>query len=187
MTPSGLPAWTRTASHTQYGGDLNKRNFQSQGVINAQTDVGAEEIARLAADLEACVRTAAFAVITLTATNDGGLVAPTVNAVLLMSGIRATSYPGAAAPSGFPSCATIGAGHYQLTFASSYSDAYGVAGSVNLIGGTGSVLASTMAVPTIIASDANADGINETVDVYVWDSSGVALANQTVLFDLFNT
>jgi hypothetical protein len=46
-----------------------------------------------------------------------------------MLGRRLTSYEGNAAPSGFPSASRNGNGDVTFTFASSYQDPYGIAGS----------------------------------------------------------
>jgi hypothetical protein len=128
IVPAGLPAWTRTGIHTQYGGDVNKRNILSQGVIDAQTDVGADEFARLAADLEAIVRTAPFAVITY-ACNDTSPNPPTIFTVFGMIGVNYTYYLGTSPPTGFPSAARNGNDDVTFTFASSYQDPYAVAGT----------------------------------------------------------
>lgn len=126
-TPTGLPAWTRTADHTIYGGHLDKQNYLSQGVVNPRTDVSAEEFVRFCEDLAACVRTAPFAIITYTC-NDTSPAAPTIHSVYMMTGVRTTSYEGDAAPTGFPSAARDSNGVVTFTFASSYNDAYSVAG-----------------------------------------------------------
>ena len=131
ITPNGQPPWTRTASHTNYGGHVNKRNYLSRGKIDSLTDVGAEEICRIAADLEAISRTAPFATVTFLC-NDSSPAAPTIESVLMMTGVRASSYAGGSAPAGFPSAARNGNGDVTFTFASSYSDAYGVAGAFAL-------------------------------------------------------
>ena len=70
ITPAGSPPWVRNADHATYGGNLDKRNFQGQGIINAQTDVGAEQFVRLCTDLAAAVRTAPFGIFVCTP-NDG--------------------------------------------------------------------------------------------------------------------
>lgn len=126
MTPSGLPAWSRTSSHVFYGGDTDKRNLLSQGVIDPTTDVSATELARLAADMEAIVRTMPFMVITYL-NNDSSPAAPTIEVVYIMTGVRTTSYAGDAAPAGFPSAARNGTGDVTFTLDSSYSDPYSVA------------------------------------------------------------
>jgi hypothetical protein len=127
-TPQGLPAWSRAADHTSYGGHLQKQNYQSVGVVNPRTDLGAEALCRLAADLEAVVRTAEFLVLTYL-NNDGSPAAPTIESVYMMTGVRTVPYAGDSAPTGFPSAARNGTGDVTFTLASSYADAYGVSQS----------------------------------------------------------
>lgn len=124
-TPTGAPAWSRTASHDLYGGNVDKENYQSQGVTNAKTDVGAEAFVRACADLAAVVRTAAFSRLKVTC-NDAGPGAPVIECIHQMTGVRITSYVGDAAPSGFPSGARNGNGDVTITWAASYADPYGV-------------------------------------------------------------
>lgn len=128
MTPNGTPAWTRQTSHTDYGGNANKANYASQGVVDPLTDVGAEAICAIARDLTADTRTAEFAVITFLC-NDASPAAPTIESVYMMTGVRTTSYAGGSPPTGFPSAARNGNGDVTFTFASSYTDDYGVSGS----------------------------------------------------------
>lgn len=128
MTPTGSPAWTRTASHLYYGGDPNKRNLLSVGVVDAQTDISAEQFARMVADLEALMNTAPFAVITYV-NNDSSPAAPTILSAKLMTGVTATSYAGNAPPAGFPSAVRNAPGDVTFTFASSYTDPFGVSGA----------------------------------------------------------
>lgn len=131
ITPNGYPAWLRTAAHTDYGGHTDKRNWMSQGVVNGRTDVGAEAFARMVADLAAVARVAPFATLRVQC-NDTSPAAPTILVCHQMTGIRETSYAGDAAPAGFPSAARNGNGDVTLTWASSYTDPYGVSGAVNI-------------------------------------------------------
>lgn len=126
--PNGAPAWTRQASHTDYGGDTNKANFASQGVVDPFTDVGAQALCAIARDLEACARTAEFCELTYLCA-DASPAAPTIESVYMMTGVRTTSYLGSSAPAGFPSAARNGNGDVTFTFASSYTDPYSVAGA----------------------------------------------------------
>jgi hypothetical protein len=126
ITPAGAPAWSRAADHTDYGGHINKRNYQSQGAVNPETDITAEQVTRTAADLAAVTRVAPFAVLTITTQDPGP---PSVDSVRLMTGALATAYAGDAAPSGYPSAALTGTDETTVTFASSYSDEYSVAAS----------------------------------------------------------
>lgn len=128
ITPTGAPPWTRQTSHTDYGGNLNKRNYMGQGVVNSLTDVGAEDFSRMCSDMAAVARTAAMWVITYLC-NDSSPAAPTIEIADGMTGVRLVSYAGDAAPSGFPSAARNGNGDVTFTFAASYNDDYGVAGA----------------------------------------------------------
>lgn len=130
-TPTGAPAWSRTASHDIYGGDVDKENLQSIGATNAKTDVGADAFVRACADLAADTRTAAFSKLLITC-NDSVPGAPTIQCVHQMTGVRLTSYVGDAAPSGFPSASRNGNGDVTVTWAASYSDPYGVSEATNI-------------------------------------------------------
>ncbi len=121
MIPAGVPAWVRTGSHLDYGGHVNKVDFQGQGVVNALTDVGAAQFCRLASDLAAATRTAPFCVLSAVGT--------AVVRARLMTGVQTGDYTGSSPPAGFPSVVESPAGTYSITFASSYSDEYGVSGS----------------------------------------------------------
>lgn len=175
IVPSGSPIWTRAAVHTQYGGDVNKRNLLSVGVVDAQTDVGAEQLARLVADMEAIARTAPFLIINYT-NNDTAPAAPTVNTVYMMTGVNTTTYAGNAPPLGFPSGARNGTGDVTFTLSASYSDPYGAAGAFTI----------RHAIATIYGNNANARNVtyevptSSTVRVHVFDQTGAAVGNDRV-------
>lgn len=171
-TPSGSPAWVRTADHTDYGGHTSKVNWHGQGLVNARTDVGAESIMRLAADLAAVVRTAPLCTITLLC-NDGVPAAPTIESVELMTGVRFVSYAGDSAPTGFPSGARNGNGDVTLTIPSSLTDDYSVSGSVSIIGATPTVQSASDGNATYTIPTAN------TIRVFAW-SGGAALADARI-------
>ena len=128
ITPTGAPAWTRQTSHVDYGGNVLKRNYMGGGVVNALTDVGAEDFCRMCSDLASVARTAAVWVITYVC-SDAAPAAPTIEVANGMTGVRLVSYVGSAAPTGFPSAARNGNGDVTFTFAATYSDDYGVAGA----------------------------------------------------------
>lgn len=179
ITPEGLPAWTRTASHTQYGGRLDKQNYQNTGCINAQTDVGAEHLCRMASDLAAVVRTAPFAVLRVLC-DDTTPGAPIIESAYLMTGVRVTSYVGDSAPTGFPSAERNGDGDVTFTFDSSYDDEYGVSGGF-AIGHVEVTAHNTAASPAYVATP-EADG--QTVRIRVVrgdDGSAVADARFTLV------
>jgi hypothetical protein len=168
--PTGLPAWTRSADYLQYGGDPNKANYQSQGVVNPRTDVGAEGFSRLVADVAAVVRTAEFATMQVLC-NDSVAGAPTIENCRLMTGATASSYLGSAPPTGFPSASRNGNGDVTITFSVSYSDEYGVTGTLlvkepiaSFVGTSGGV-----ASPDLVSSS--------VVRVRCFNLSAVAISN----------
>lgn len=172
ITPTGNPAWTRSVSHEDYGGSVNKQNYQSIGVVNARTDVGAEGFSRQVSDQAAAVRTAEMGVFTYL-NNDTGTDPPTIEAALLMTGIAANSYEGDAPPTGFPSAARNGDGDVTFTFAASHTDEYGVAAAWAPTQCTVSCYGSTFA-------DATYEISGQTVRVRVFDAAGAAETDRRV-------
>lgn len=173
VTPTGYPAWQRSSDHTVYGGHTDKTNYQSAGLVNGQTDVGAEAICRIAADLEAVHRTAAFCELRFLC-NDSSPAAPTIEFVNQMTGIRSTSYAGASPPAGFPSAARNGNGDVTLTWASSYNDPYGVAGTVNIVHGIPSLHGATPGDVTVDILTAT------TVRLRATNAAGAAIADARI-------
>jgi len=162
----------RTIAIGHYGGHSSKENYLSRGAIDPLTDIAAEEVCRMTADLAAVVRTAPLAVITYL-NNDASPAAPTVESVLMMSGVRLISYPADSPPSGFPSATRAGTGEVIFTFASSYLDDYGVSGAFALYSARATGHGSTFVeVTTEIA------GL--TVTVRCFDDAGVAVADKRV-------
>jgi hypothetical protein len=160
ITPAGQPVWLRANSHTTYGGNVNKANYQSQGVVNPKTDVGAEHWARIAADLEALGNVAPFGTLTYTQ-DDAGTNDPTV-----------VSYEGMAGAT--PTGARQGNGDVIWTFPSAPTDAYGVAGTLNIVHAEGSVHGSTAGDITPDITAAN------VVRVRTWAAGGGALSDAKV-------
>lgn len=176
ITPTGHPAWTRTVDHTDYGGNVNKKNYMGLGVVNALTDVGAEDFCRMCSDLAALVRVAPMWVITYLC-NDTSPAAPTIEVANGMTGVRIVSYAGNAAPTGFPSAARNGNGDVTFTFSSSYLDEYGVSGAwapqtvTTCVSGT----AARVAVWAISGS---------TVRVRVFSDAGTAVSDPRVTLEV---
>lgn len=139
IVPTGSPAWLRTADITSYGGDANKRNYLSQGVVDPTTDVGAEDFSRLTADTAANTRTGDFAVLVIQC-NDTTTSAPTIESARMMTGVRLTAYTGDVAPAGFPSGVRNANGDVTIEFASSYLDEYGVSGAFSITDAAASAL-----------------------------------------------
>lgn len=144
IVPDGVPLWVRTVDFSHYGGNVEKSNYLSRGAIDALTDVDASQFARLTADQAAITRTTPFGIITLLC-NDTSPAAPTFEYVHLATGVRLTSYAGDAAPTGFPSGARNGTGDVTVTFASSYSDPYGVAGAFSITHAQAGVISTAVA------------------------------------------
>ncbi len=175
VTPSGSPAWVRNVSHEQYGGHTDKQNYQSQGVVNALTDVGADEFVRMAADLAACVRTTCFArfVIQL---RDTLTLAPRVQCTM-MTGISSGIYEGDVPPAGFPEVTRIADGRCNIDFETSYTDEYGVSADFPPIGALTNGTGST---PLSVTSETS----NGNVVIHVKDSGGYSL-DKTVIVEVF--
>jgi hypothetical protein len=170
IVPNGLPAWVRNADHTTYGGHTEKTNYLSQGKVNARTDVGAEEFCRMAADLAAVVRTAPWAVLTVQC-DDTTPAAPTVLTVAQMTGHRNLSYLGSSPPSGYPTVTRQGNSYARFAWASSYTDPYGVAGTLNIVHATITPYGSTALIPAWSLVDAH------TVDARIFTTAGSLTTN----------
>jgi len=166
ITPTGSPAWVRSNGHTAYGGDINKTNFQSIGTINPRTDLSAENICRIAADLAAVARTAPFAVMTYTC-NDTAPAAPTIDNYFAMAGSS-------------PLAARLADGSVLFTFDNSYTDDYSVSGNANIIAVTATVSGAGSGFATYFAYDTDGDGINNKLQVDAFDDAGVALVDPTI-------
>lgn len=179
VIPTGHPLWTRAAGHANYGGHTEKRNHLSQGVVDPETDVSAQQLARLATDLASVARVAPFAYMVVQC-NDGSPAAPTVTLANLANGVSSAGYEGNAAPSGFPTLARVSDGRFSITFSSSYADDYGVSGAFAVWPGTGSVISSAEASVTFIRNNAT------TVNVYLWNASNAALADGLCCFTLYS-
>lgn len=179
VTPKGLPSWTRSVGFADYGGHSNLANYQNQGVVNPRTDVGAEALARLTSDLAAVVRVMPFATLTVQC-NDSSPAAPTITATFLQTGVNAISYAGDAAPTGFPSGARVGNGHVTLTFASSYTDAYGVAASFGIQQAAASLHGTSAGTETV-----NYTAGGQTLDVYGWVSAGTAKSDALLTVEVW--
>lgn len=123
-TPNGMPAWTRATDHTFYGGNVNKRNFQDEPIVNPRTDVGADAIQRMAADLAAVSRMANFCEVAFSANSSGSSV--TVTACRTMAGILSGTYAGTSPPAGFPTVTHVSANVLSIAIGKSYADDYSV-------------------------------------------------------------
>jgi hypothetical protein len=123
------PLWARTSSATDYGGHPNKRDYGETGCVNALTDVSAEQIKRMAADLAAVARTIASwrgvlsrSGTTITVSGSRPLWADTV-----------VPYDGSAAPTGHPSAALTDTDEVTLTFPATATDEYGNEAAISVL------------------------------------------------------
>lgn len=172
-TPAGLPAWSRTASIESYGGHAEKRNYMSQGAINARTDVTAEQLCRMAADLSSVVRVIPLARLVVQ-NNDTGAAHPAVLGAWLQSGVSSEGYDGDDPPAGFPSVTRVSDGSLYVTFPTALTDDFGVSQNVHIRAGLGAV-SGDLADVSWIESDPNSDGNNERIAFTMQDDSGVVI------------
>jgi hypothetical protein len=131
-TPAGLPAWSRTADASVYGGHVDKRDFEGQGPVNPQTDVSAAQFIRLAADVAALSRVAPFAVLTIQC-NDTVPAAPTVVRAQQMTAVSLAGYEGASPTGDFPTLTRVSDGVFDVVWPTSVADDYGVEQAVDLV------------------------------------------------------
>jgi hypothetical protein len=175
VTPTGLPAWTRTASIEQYGGHVDKENYLSLDAIDPLTDITAQGYARLTADVMAAALTSPFAVITMR--ESGGSV--TVESAFMMpTGARLAPYAGASPPAGYPGVTRTATGRFVVGFATSYTDPYGVSGAFAARGAVATAGNSTFA-----SANATLLGVVlgvETVQVDVLDAAGSGIDGRNV-------
>lgn len=167
VTPTGAPVWVRTNDHTTYGGNVNKRNYQSQGSVNAQTDISAEEYVRVCADLDAIGRVSPFAMIHYT-NNDTVPAVPTVNNYDAMVG---------SAPTGVRN----GDGDVTFTWSASYNDPYSQAGTIHIVSAVANVNSSAAEFCTVVPLDGDVDTRNEQVRVRAFDAAGAAIQDADVM------
>jgi hypothetical protein len=89
----------------------------------------------------------------------------------MQTGTRTVSYAGDAAPAGFPSASSFGAGDILVTFASSYNDPYGVAGAFSISHAHLTLLSATL-------GGASVDLLSATsIRCSVFDSTGTGITD----------
>lgn len=170
-TPSGNPAWVRSNDFTSYGGHESKKNYNSLPIVNPRTDVGAEHLARIAADLAAVARMADFAI--LNVTMGSGSDAPTVNLCRLMTGVyTGTGYSGTSPPTGFPRAVGVSNGVVDVKFTGAYTDPYSVSATFQ------PTFATATPNQTDLLAHAATSG-TDTVRVTIVTTSGSSSPNQT--------
>lgn len=165
ITPTGLPAWVRSNNHTHYGGHLNKTNYQSQDAVNPRTDVTAQNLCRMAADLEAVQRTADLASLTFQCVDGGSPAAPTI--------LDSDSMWDA-----LPTPTRNGNGDVTFQWANSYTDPYGQSGAVTIAHAIPTLHGATAGQCTVELVDAR------TVRVRAFDAAGAALSNAKVSLEI---
>lgn len=171
IVPSGNPAWVRTNAHTAYGGNINKTNFQSIGTINPRTDLSAENICRIAADLSAVARTCPFAVMTFDCFDTVPLP-PNILAYYAMAGSA-------------PTRVRNGIGDVTFTWQNSYTDDYGVAGNFSIIAFTLASQGSSLAFVNAVRIDPDADSRFNQLNVRISDNAGVPIPDARVALSIW--
>lgn len=178
-TPSGNPAWVRTNDETNYGGHVDLRNYNDIPIVNPKTDVGAEHLARIAADMAAIARMANFAEVHFTL--DSGSNAPTVNYCRLMTGVyTGTGYSGTSPPTGFPKVLGVSNGVADVKFTGVYQDAYSVSSTFQPVFSGASIAnysASFTGAGAAVFSYASG---TDTVRVRVETSAGAGIPNASI-------
>lgn len=129
-TPAGSPSWTRTVDVSDYGGDAQKSDYLNIGPVNPRTDVSCAQFLRLVADMASATRAMPLCTIEFTCrdtlTTDP-LITSVTGQIWSYSG---SGFDGGSPPTGYPTVTRIGDGHVRVTFASSYSDDFGVSGDI---------------------------------------------------------
>ncbi len=164
VTPTGAPAWVRNADYTTYGGHEDKINYESQGVVNPRTDVGAEAFSRMVDHMASIAAVADFSKLTVLC-NDSSPAAPTIEIVHQMTGKRLTSYEGDNAPAGFPSGERIGDGEVYIVWDADYMDPYGVSGDIDIQFCEATLQGVTAGTISAAPDDPDLNTLNERVRV----------------------
>jgi len=165
IVPTGLPAWLHANDHTTYGGNVNKANFQGLDSVNGRTDVSAQEYCRVAADLAAVQRVAAFCTLVYTC-NDTVPAVPTIDNYDAMAGAA-------------PTPTRNGNGDVTFVWLASYSDPYSQSGALNIVGCEVSAAGTVALNPVYQVVNAY------TVRVRVFNSAGVAVPDPTVTLGVY--
>lgn len=171
VEPTGSPVWLRQNDHTKYGGNTEKKNYQSQDAINGKTDLSAQNLARIAADLAAVGRTAPTFVLTYTQ-DDTGAENPAIDSYLAMAGTP-------------PAGVRNADGDVSWTWANSYTDDYSVSGAVHIVAATATIHGSSAGDPEVEILDVNTDDLNEVVRVRCTDEDGNAMQDVKVTLSVW--
>ena len=177
-TPTGTPAWERTTSVADYGGDASKTDYLGIGNVNPKTDVSAAQFLRMVSDLSAAVRASPLCTITFTCRDtvpDDPLVTSVTGMIWSYQG---SGYDGGTPPTGYPSVFRIGDGHVRIAFAATYADDFGVSGSLDIRGAVPAALSISYAASysfyyeyldvTIVERDTQVAAVNQSGTVAIW-------------------
>jgi hypothetical protein len=124
IQPAGNPLWYRNAGITQYGGDLNKKDYGGIGSINAMTDLSAAQFCRLTADMAAVARLCPL--MRLVFTTSAGSPATAVNWCAPAWAIALAYADGSAPPSASYPTITGSSTSRTVTLSATATDDYGV-------------------------------------------------------------
>lgn len=119
VTTKTDPAWVRNPDITFYGGNVNKKNYLDQGSIDPETDIDASEYSGLVDHMAAAVRTSPFAIMTIDVSTP---TSPTFDFYNGQPGSGDSVKP----------TLSGSAGSLTITYATSYNDSYGQAGTTNI-------------------------------------------------------
>lgn len=182
-TPAGSPSWYHTNDGDTYGAPTDKENFAALGVVNPETDVGAEQFVRLCEDVAAIQRTSATAFIHFTC-NDTDTDPPTVHMVRLANRVYTTPYAGDNPPTGLPTLTRSSDGVVFIDMPTTLVDDYGVEGDIDIKGAITQLMGTDPGEANYAISDEDSDDLNERLTIRVQDDSGVLL-DKTVTVEIY--
>lgn len=183
-TPAGTPTWEHANDAATYGATTGTQNYQALGVVNPDTDLGADQFARMCEDLAAVQRVAVFATLKFTL-DDTGNNHPTVSMVRMMNRVYSEAFSGENPPTGIPSVERVSDSIVDITFPTEVSDDFAQSAPINLAGAFGSASAgSTAAGVNWELFDDDTDGYYERCRIRVQNASGL-VANATVVIDFY--
>lgn len=176
MTTAGSPYWQRTNGAETYGGGPDKQDYATPGAVNAQTDVTAAQLRRIASDLAGLARMNPICRL-LVQCNDASPAAPTVLSCVLPNESRTAPYDGDSPPAGFPSLERLGTGSFRVTLPATLTDDAGETAAPVIRFPEAYHQGTTNAAAEIAAFTAT------TVDVNV-ANIGVAVGDQIVIVEV---
>jgi hypothetical protein len=151
IVPSGAPHWSLTNTFANYGGDTNKASYAGIDPLGGGTDLSPNALNRLATDMSAACRTMPICVINYTSRYSQSLE-PAVNYCALPSGVYSGApYDGGSPPNGFPTVTEDPNSLSTITLPSSFTDPYGVSGSVTVTFAVATIGLSATKLPYVTA------------------------------------